>query len=117
MTDQIADPQIWQQLRAALGHWLFIVAALAWLVAFVCGACIPFNTVPGSLPKFFSLRAWFKPDSFRDWMLLNPMNVIFYSETLTPQGRTLRMVLVVSIGVFLACLALIFLLVRMAQKA
>ncbi len=117
MADQLSDPQLWQQLRQVLGHWLFILAALAWLIAFVSAVCIPFNAVPGSLPKFFSLRAWIRPDSFRDWMLLNPMNVIFCSELLTPKGRVLRRVLIISLSVFLACLALIILLVWMASKA
>lgn len=117
MFDQLADPQLWQQIRQALGHWLLIVSVLAWLIAFVTGACIPFNTVPGSLPKFFSLRAWFRPDSIRDWMLLNPINVIFCGELLTPKGRMLRRVVVISLAVFLICVALIFLLIRMAPKA
>ena len=116
MADQISDPQLWQQLRQVLGHWLFIVAALAWLTAFVSGLCIPFYAVPGSLPNFVSLRAWFQPDSFRNWMLLNPMNVVFCGELLTPKGRILRRVLVISLSVFLACLALIILLARMAPK-
>jgi hypothetical protein len=50
-------------------------------------------------------------------MLLNPMNVIFCSELLTPKGRVLRRVLIISLSVFLACLALIILLVWMASKA
>lgn len=117
MVDQLADPQLWQQLRQALGHWLFIAGGLAWLIAFVSAACIPFNAVPGSLPKFFSLRAWLQPDSFRDWMLLNPMNVIFCGELLTPRGRMLRKVLVISLSVFLACMAIILLLTQMAPRA
>ncbi|MEO3428603.1 hypothetical protein AAFN88_07075 [Pelagibius sp. CAU 1746] len=110
MTEQISDPQIWQQLRQLLPLALLALALLAWLVIIVSALCIPFNAVPGTYPKVFSLRNWFKPDSFQDWMLLNRLNVIFYSDLLTPRGRFFRKCLFAAVATFVMCIVLFFFL-------
>lgn len=96
MFEQLTDPQMWQQVREVTVIALILMFLLACLAALVCAFGLLFCTVPGSLPKLFSLRSWFKPASFRDWVLLSRLNVIFYSELLTLRGLIFRKWLIVS---------------------
>jgi hypothetical protein len=111
LLDQVFDPEVWQQARKPLMLVLILLFVLAWLVCVICVIGIFFCVVPGSLPKQFSLRSWFKPASFRDWMLLNRLNVIFYSELLTPMGLVFRRCLIISFVAMPIILVALFLLV------
>jgi len=110
MLEELTDPQAWQQLRGGVLLLLSLLALLSWLSIVVHAIRIPLNALRGSRPKARGLRAWIKPDSFRDWMLLNPLNVVLFSDMLTPKGLVLRRRLVISAGVFIGCVALIMLL-------
>jgi len=67
--------------------WL---GALSWISAVIHAIRVPFNAKPGSL---------------RGWLKFNPLNVVFFSDKLTPKGLAMRKRLIVSISVFLICVA------------
>lgn len=70
----------------------FCFAALPfWLATMIYMLRIPFNA---------------EPDSLQGWLRLNPLNLVFYGDKLTPKGHLLRKRLVISAGGFIACLAL-----------
>jgi len=74
---------------------LFLVCCFAavpfWLATAVYMLRIPFNA---------------KPDSIQGWLRLNPLNLVFYGDRLTPKGLLLRKRMIISVGGFFASLAL-----------
>ena len=103
-----SDPEFWQQVRHVFGLLLFSIALVSLLAGAIYFFRIPFNTVSGGRPKFFNLRACFSPDSFREWVLANPFNVVFYSDLLTPKGRRLRRRVVICYTIFIVCWGALF---------
>jgi hypothetical protein len=73
---------------------LFLACCFAaisfWLAAAIYMLRIPFNA---------------KPDSIQGWLRLNPLNLMFYSDRLTSKGLLLRKRMMISVGGFLASLA------------
>ncbi len=69
----------------------WIIAACAWCVAAVTTVLMPFNTVPGAI---------------KGWLRLNPLNVIFYGDLLTPRSLALRRWLLRAVLIFLGAIAL-----------
>jgi hypothetical protein len=78
--------------QALLG--IFFVAcgagALAWVGIVTYAIRVPFHAKSGSL------HGWFRA---------NPLNVVFYSEKLTPKGLVLRRRLLLSVSCFVGCVA------------
>ncbi len=67
------------------------LGVLSWLATMIYAIRIPFNAKPGSL---------------RGWLKVNPLNVVFDSDKLTPKGLVMRKRLLISVTCFFACLAL-----------
>ncbi|WP_193367649.1 hypothetical protein [Pelagibius marinus] len=74
------------------------------LFAVFCFAAVPFWLAAA----IYMLRIPFnaKPDSIQGWLRLNPLNLMFYGDRLTPKGLLLRKRMMISAGGFFASLAL-----------
>ena len=67
------------------------LGVLAWFAIVIHAIRVPFNAKPGSLSG---------------WLKVNPLNVVFDSDKLTPKGLVMRKRLLISVTCFFACLAL-----------
>ena len=67
------------------------LGVLSWLATMIYAIRIPFNAKPGSLSG---------------WLKVNPLNVVFDSDKLTPKGLAMRKRLLISAACFFASLAL-----------
>ncbi|WP_299394670.1 hypothetical protein [Pelagibius sp.] len=76
-----------------LGGFLIscVIGFFAWCAVMMTATLLPFNTVPGAI---------------RGWLRLNPLNVIFYGDLLTPRGLALRRWLLRAVLIFFGALAL-----------
>jgi hypothetical protein len=115
--DQLSDPQFWQQASDVALVPLILLALLAWLVSVVCTVGQFFCAAPERLPRFFDLRLLFPSMRFRDWLPPNRGNVVLFGNLLTPKGLTLRRWSHVAMAIFVACLAILLLLVSLAPKS
>ncbi len=81
-----------------------MVGVCAWCVTVVTWILLPFNAVPGAI---------------KGWLRLNPLNIVFYSELLTPRGLTLRRWFIRAVLGFLGAIAIasVFGMLAMQMKA
>ena len=90
MFEHLTDPETMRQLIRGMSLVAWWLGVLSWLSVVVHAIRVPFNAQPGSL---------------RGWLKLNPLNVVFFGDKLTPRGLVMRKRLIVSVVVFLACVA------------
>ena len=74
------------------------------LFAVFCFAAVPFWLATA----IYMLRIPFnaKPDSIQGWLRLNPLNLMFYGARLTQKGLLIRKRMMISVGGFIASVAL-----------
>ena len=75
-------------LTAFLASW--VVAFVSFWVTAIVWLFLPFNATPGSI---------------RGWLMLNPLNILFFPKHLTPRGQRLRRWMFCSAVTFLAALS------------
>lgn len=91
MLETLANLTLVPRIFVALFLACCFAAVPFWLASVIYALRIPFNA---------------KPNSIQGWLRLNPLNLVFYGDRLTPKGLLLRKRMLVSVGGFLACLAL-----------
>jgi hypothetical protein len=79
-----------------------MVVNIAFILATVAGV------VAGLATVYYSIRLPFhgKSENQHGWFRFNPFNAVFAPARLSPKGLVLRRRLLISIGCFVACVAL-----------
>ena len=90
MLDFFSGKPLLEQVLLGIFFVACSAGALAWLATAIYSIRVPFHAKAGSL------HGWFRA---------NPLNVVFYSEKLTPKGLVLRKRLLLSAGCFVGCCA------------